>query len=82
VRPLLAFLVALGVALPAHSGSTYLVGPSPQADFDQLTEVAPVVGPGDLVLVEGGFVYDPVLFENDGSAAEPIVVRGIRVSGR
>lgn len=68
-------LLLVGRALPL-AADVYEVGPG--RPFDQLTDVAPLVGPGDLVLVDGGATYQPVLFANDGTAAEPIVVRGLR----
>ncbi len=67
---LLAFVAA------AAAADVYEVGPG--RAFTQLTQVAPLVGPGDLVLVDGGATYDSVLFQNDGTAGAPIVVRGLR----
>ena len=76
---LIALALTLGSAAAAAGAETFLVGPT--RPLHQLTEVAPLVGPGDLVLVDGGFVYDDVLFENDGEAGKPIVVRGVRAGG-
>ncbi|MGE0641886.1 MAG: hypothetical protein AB7G12_10940 [Thermoanaerobaculia bacterium] len=78
--PILALFALLGAARPA-AATVYHVGPSPGNDFAELTGVAPLVGPGDLVLVEGNHVYAPVLFQNDGAPGSPIVVRGLRVAG-
>ncbi|MEO8276908.1 MAG: hypothetical protein ABI639_11865 [Thermoanaerobaculia bacterium] len=76
--------VALTIALvvlsaTASNAMTYLVGPT--RSFTQLTQVAGLVGPGDVVLVDGGATYNPVVFENDGAAGNPITVRGVRVGG-
>ena len=69
--------IALFFASQAFAGgTTYLVGPG--RTYTQLTQVADLVGPGDLVLVDGGATYQPVLFENDGAPGNPIVVRGVR----
>jgi hypothetical protein len=73
-----AVALAIGLAAPARA-EVFLVGPT--RPLEQLTDVAPLVGPGDLVLVDGGAVYGPVLFENDGDPGNPIVVRGVRVGG-
>lgn len=75
-RLLWGAILLVGAALPA-AAATYTVGPAGR-DFTQLHQVAPILGPGDLVLVDGGFTYQPVLFTHDGTAAEPIVVRGVR----
>ncbi len=78
IRP--SHAVALAILLPATlAADTFHVGPT--GTFAQLTDVAPLVGPGDLVLVDGGATYNPVLFTNDGAAGNPIVVRGLRVGG-
>jgi hypothetical protein len=73
-------LAAVSALVPtALAAETFHVGPN--GDYDEITEVAGLVGPGDLVLVEGGATYDPVLFENDGLPGNPIVVRGVRIGG-
>lgn len=78
IRP--QHLIALAALLPATlAADTFHVGPT--GTFAQLTDVAPLVGPGDLVLVDGGATYSPVVFSNDGAAGSPIVVRGLRVGG-
>ncbi len=76
-RPL---LLLFALAARAASGEVYEVGPVGRP-YTQLTQVAPLVGAGDLVLVDGGATYAPVLFTNDGAAGDPIVVRGVRVGG-
>lgn len=72
-------LAALATLLPARAAAAavYTVGPSGR-DFTQLHQVAPLLQPGDLVLVDGGFTYQPVLFPSGGSPGSPVVVRGLR----
>ena len=71
---------ALVLSLPAIlAADTFHVGPT--GDYAQISDVTGLVGPGDLVLVDGGATYNPVLFTNDGAPGSPIVVRGIRVGG-
>jgi hypothetical protein len=80
IRPSRAAALAFAALLPATlAADTFHVGPT--GTFAQLTDVAPLVGPGDLVLVDGGSTYSPVVFANDGAAGNPIVVRGLRVGG-
>lgn len=58
---------------------TYRVGPSAAADFRQLTDL-PALGPGDIVEVEGGADYTGGVvfdFDSDGTAAMPVIVRGL-----
>lgn len=80
--------IALSVACVFGStgiarAATYRVGTSAAADYRQLTEL-PALAPGDEVLVEGdtdyegGVVFD---FDWDGTAAMPIVVRGVVAAG-
>ncbi len=79
-RPWLA-LVGLMVSTAPLAATTYLVGPVGRP-FTQLTQVAPLVGPGDLVLVDGNATYNPVVFPAPGGApGNPITVRGLRVAG-
>ncbi|MBZ0089080.1 MAG: hypothetical protein K8H90_01750, partial [Thermoanaerobaculia bacterium] len=73
-------LLAAGAATATASADVFEVGPVGRP-YTQLTQVAPLVGPGDLVLVDGGATYSPVLFENDGEPVAPIVVRGLRADG-
>jgi hypothetical protein len=55
--------------------STYRVGIGEQ--FRELTALPPLQ-PGDVVEVVGGFSYQPVRFDVDGTAAAPITIRGLR----
>ena len=57
---------ALVLSLPAIlAADTFHVGPT--GDYAQISDVTGLVGPGDLVLVDGGATYNPVLFTNDGA---------------
>jgi hypothetical protein len=69
----------LALVFTASLGAeTFLVGPT--RAYTQIHQVAGLLGPGDLVLVDGGVTYQPVVFpfENDGAPADPVVVRGVR----
>ena len=71
--------VGLSCVFAASLGAeTFLVGPT--RAFTQIHQVVDLLGPGDLVLVDGGATYQPVIFpfENDGAPADPVVVRGVR----
>lgn len=79
---LTAALLASWPATPALA-TTYEVGQG--KPFARLTEVVDLLDPGDLVLVygNGATAYDEtVIFERPGTAAQPITIRGVRVSGR
>jgi len=74
----LAVLCVLVLALPrsAHA-DTYRLGTSAAADFRQLADL-PSLSPGDIVELEGGIDYaGGYRFEDAGSMASPIVVRGV-----
>src|SRR5687767_8286967 len=74
--------LALFVAALSSSAAlalTYQVGPSRY--HTQLTDVAGLLNPGDVVEVDGNATYGPVTFSRPGSAAQPIVIRGLRVNG-
>jgi len=63
--------------------TTYEVGPG--KPFALLSQLADLLGPGDLVLVyaNGATPYDEtVTFERSGSSASPVTIRGVRVNGR
>ncbi|MEO8195481.1 MAG: hypothetical protein ABI689_02035, partial [Thermoanaerobaculia bacterium] len=70
----------LAISATVAQATLYEVGPVGRP-FTQLTQVAPLVGPGDLVLVDGGTTYNPVVFTNPGGAGNPIVVHGLRIGG-
>jgi hypothetical protein len=68
-------LAGLTGAMSRAEAATYRVGIGEQ--FRELTALPPLV-PGDVVEVMGGFTFQPVKFEADGTAAQPITIRGIR----
>lgn len=69
-------LIATLLLLPSSAlAETYAVGPS--GDYRQLNEL-PSLAPGDIVEVEGGATYAAVRFRDQGTADNPITVRGIR----
>jgi hypothetical protein len=75
---LVVLVVSLCLPAVAHA-ATYRVGTSAAATYRQLTEL-PALGPGDVVEVEGGTDYagDVVFdFDSDGTAAMPVIVRGL-----
>ncbi len=76
----LVLLPLLGLATPAGA-VTYQVGPS--RPYANLQAVAGLLGPGDLVEVDGNVTYPGgVVFDNAGTAAQKITLRGLRVAGQ
>lgn len=76
-RSLLAPALVVGtlaVARPA-AAATYRVGLG--ETYRELGALPPLQ-PGDVVEVVGGFTYQPASFDVDGTAAQPIVIRGLR----
>jgi Calx-beta domain-containing protein len=72
-----ALVLAAG---PALAGNVYDVGPG--QPFANLQAVQGLLGPGDLVRLQGNATYPGgVLFQNHGTAAEKITIQGIRVNG-
>ena len=69
----LAGLIALEAG--AAEAATYRVGIG--ETYRELTGLPPLA-PGDVVEVVGGFTYQPVVFAVDGTAAQPITIRGLR----
>ncbi len=66
----------LAAAAPALNAATYQVGPG--RTYTQLTQVATLVNPGDIVEVDGNATYNGVLWNNrHGTAAQPIIIRGM-----
>jgi hypothetical protein len=54
----------------------------PDRTYKTITQVAPLLEPGDLVLVDGGHVYaGAIMFSVPGTAGAPITIRGVRVNG-
>ncbi len=78
MRALAAASVLL--AAPALAGNVYDVGPG--QPFANLQAVQGLLGPGDLVRLQGNATYPGgVLFQNHGTPAEKITIRGVRVNG-
>jgi len=72
-------LLAAG-ASPVRATS-YTVGPG--QPYATLQDVAPLLAPGDEVAVAGDATYPgDVVFTRPGTAAQPIVIRGLRVNGQ
>ncbi|MBP7866230.1 MAG: VCBS repeat-containing protein [Acidobacteria bacterium] len=73
-------LILLALALLAAPAATYNVGPG--RPYTTLQDVAGLLNPGDLVLVDGNATYPgDLVFERAGGAGNPITIRGVRVSG-
>jgi hypothetical protein len=72
------YLFLIAVASPAMA-NTYLVGPA--RTYHNLNEVAGVLNPGDLVLVDGNQTYPSALLSRSGTQAQPITIRGVRING-
>ena len=62
-------------------GTTYYVGP--RRRHTRISEVAPLLRPGDLVLVDGDATYvEDLRLTEAGEAGRRITLRGVRVNGR
>lgn len=72
----LALLLGSGVA----RAETYKVGPT--QTYKQLTAVADLLKPGDVVEVDGDATYESVMFENSGTEAAKITIRGLTLNGK
>jgi hypothetical protein len=75
---------ALGVGVlhtnTAHA-TTYEVGPGKA--YADLFPLQTILGPGDVVLVEGDAVYPGGLdFEGSGTASNPVLIKGVRKNGK
>jgi len=65
---------------PGAGAAVYRVGPG--RTYETLQELAGLLDPGDLVEVDGGHTYPGgVVFTEPGTAADPIVIRGLRDGG-
>jgi hypothetical protein len=65
----------------AENAPTYRVGPG--RAYTTLQDLVSLLNPGDIVEVDGNATYPGNLtFVRPGTAANPIVIRGIRVSGK
>lgn len=60
--------------------ATYQVGPG--KTYPEISAVAKLLKPGDVVEVQGDHTYAPVELAQDGTQAAPITLRGIRVNGK
>src|SRR5262245_60111449 len=59
----------------------YQVGPT--REYKMMSQVAPLLEPGDVVEVDGDFTYeDEVVFTKHGRADAKIVLKGLRVNGK
>lgn len=74
-------MAALALAAPLRAGTLYQVGPT-RPTYQQLTQLVGLLGPGDVVEVDGAATYNPVWFTDDGAPNDPIVIRGLRVGGQ
>ena len=78
MKPLLytgLILLLAPLPLPAARAATYRVGPG--RPYATLQEVASLLGPGDVVEVDGGHTYPGgVVFTRPGTAGDPITIRG------
>lgn len=73
-------LVFVLLAAAAPAATTYEVGPT--KPFASLQAVAPLLAPGDLVLVDGNVLYPGgVVLDRAGTPAAKITIRGVRVNG-
>jgi hypothetical protein len=62
-------------------GKTYQVGPGRQ--YTKLSQVAPLLAPGDVVQVDGNVTYtEDVKFTKAGTAVDKITIQGVRASGK
>ncbi|MCU0655219.1 MAG: MYXO-CTERM sorting domain-containing protein [Polyangiaceae bacterium] len=73
-------LLALGLSSSQASAATYQVGPTRM--YKELSAVADLLQPGDLVEVDGDATYQSVRFERSGTAAARITIRGIASGGK
>ena len=76
-------LAAASVTLVAGQiyGATYQVGPA--RTYTNLQAIAKRLAPGDVVEVDGDAVYPGnATFDNHGTPANPITIRGVRVNGK
>ena len=77
----LAAILAVVLGAPTVRAETYRVGPG--RTYKNLQAVARILNPGDLVEVDGNVTYPGgVTFTRPGTAADPIVIRGLLVDGK
>lgn len=76
--------------LPTAIASTAPAGPTPEGieigpgkKLPDLQSVAPLLGPGDVVLLQGDATYPGgVRLSRDGAPGRPITVRGVTINGK
>jgi MYXO-CTERM domain-containing protein len=73
-------LVAVGAMPRLAQAATYEVGPGKA--FKEISEVTARLLPGDVVEVQGNATYKPIELAQNGTAAAPITLRGVRVNGK
>ena len=78
LRTLLSLVAVIALASVAQA-ATYRVGPG--RTYTNLEAVAGLLNAGDIVEVDGNATYPSVTFTRRGTAANPIIIRGIRVNG-
>ena len=80
MKTMLRLAFCIFVSASCSFSATYLVGPT--RTYPTLQDVSPILAPGDTVLVDGDHTYPGgLIFRNAGSAANRIVIRGVRVNG-
>ena len=81
MKAILKILTVLVVCFHASSSTTYLVGSARQ--YTTLLQVAPLLNPGDTVLVDGDQTYaGDVIFRRSATLQNRITIKGVRVNGK
>ncbi len=78
-RMVTAAVLWAAAALSPLVAETFLVGPA--RTYTQINQVAGLLDPGDLVLVDGDSTYSAALLFRNGTEALPITLRGVRING-
>lgn len=80
--PKFSMLVAAGLLVSGSAlATTYQVGPAKQ--YKKIQDVEKLLKAGDVVEVDGNATYPGgVFFQNSGTAAQKITIRGIAVNGK
>ena len=76
----LGFAAAVTSSATLARAATLEVGPGKQ--YAELSAIARIVKPGDVVEVQGDHTYAPVEFNVNATQAAPITIRGVRVNGK
>lgn len=81
MKKLLMFIMILNLSLSISYAATYQIGPG--KPYSDLQSVVSLLGPGDLVEVDGNQTYPgDVIFTESGSPTDKITIRGIPISGQ